>query len=111
MVPFGESQLFPLDRYLEDFLVSNWDKTTLGRTLSLHSEDEESATQYPTDVGPIDILARDRSNQDWVVIELKKGRSSDAVVGQLLRYMGWVKRHKAAEGEGVRGIINHRCLR
>ena len=26
-------------------------------------------------------------------------------MGQLLRYMGWVKRHKAADGEGVRGLI------
>ncbi len=104
-VAVGESLVFPLERYLEDFIVSNWDKTALGKTLTLHVEDEESATQYPTDIGPIDILARDRSNQDWVVIELKKGRSSDAVVGQLLRYMGWVKRHKAADGEGVRGII------
>jgi hypothetical protein len=101
----GESFLFPLEKYLEEFLVSNWDKTALGKTFSLHVEDEESATQYSTDVGPIDILARDKSNHDWVVIELKKGKSSDAVVGQLLRYMGWVKKHKATGGENVRGII------
>jgi RecB family endonuclease NucS len=50
-------------------------------------------------------LARDKSNHDWVVIELKKGKSSDAVVGQLLRYMGWVKKHRATGGESVRGII------
>jgi hypothetical protein len=103
--PAGGAFLFPLEKYLEAFLVSNWEKTALGKTLSLHVEDEESATQYPTDVGPIDILARDKSNHDWVVIELKKGKSSDAVVGQLLRYMGWVKKHKATGSENVRGII------
>lgn len=101
----GESFLFPLEKYLEEFLVSNWEKTVLGKTLALHVEDEESATQYSTDLGPIDILARDKTNHDWVVIELKKGKSSDAVVGQLLRYMGWVKKHKATGGENVRGII------
>jgi len=101
----GESFVFPLEKYLEDFLVSNWERTLLGKTLALHVEDEESATQYPTDLGPIDILARDKTNHDWVVIELKKGKSSDAVVGQLLRYMGWVKKHKATGGENVRGII------
>jgi hypothetical protein len=101
----GDSFIFPLEKYLEDFLVSNWDKTVLGKTLALHVEDEESATQYPTDVGPIDILARDKGNHDWIVIELKKGRGSDAVVGQLLRYMGWVKKHKATGSENVRGII------
>lgn len=96
---------FPLEKYLEDFLVSNWEKTALGKHLALHSDDEEDATQYPTTVGYIDILARDKANGDWVVIELKKGKHSDAVVGQLLRYMGWVKKHKATDGEKVRGII------
>ena len=94
-----------MEKYLEDFLVSNWDKTALGKALALHTEDEESATQYPTGLGPIDILARDKANHNWVVIELKKGKSSDTVVGQLLRYMGWVKKHKASGNEKVRGII------
>jgi hypothetical protein len=101
----GNSFVFPLEKYLEDFLVSNWEKTVLGKTLALHVEDDEIATQYSTDLGPIDILARDKSNHDWVVIELKKGKSSDAVVGQLLRYMGWVKKHRATGCESVRGII------
>jgi len=70
----GESLVFPLERYLEDFLVSKWDKTPLGRTLPLHTKDEESVTQYSTDLGPIDILARDRASRDWVVIELKRER-------------------------------------
>jgi hypothetical protein len=45
------------------------------------------------------------STGDWVVIELKKGHESDRVVGQLLRYMGWILKHKATAGEKVRGII------
>lgn len=100
-----EAFVFPLEKFLEEFLVSNWDKTAFGKSLALYTEDDEPATQYDTDVGTIDILARDRKTRDWVVIELKKGKSSDAVVGQLLRYMGWVKKHKAADGEDVRGII------
>lgn len=36
------------------------------------------------------------------MIELKKGKSSDAVVGQLLHR--WVKKHRAGRGN-VRGII------
>lgn len=101
----ADAFVFPLEKYLEDFLVSNWDKTALGKALALHTEDEESATQYPTGLGPIDILARDKADHNWVVIELKKGKSSDTVVGQLLRYMGWVKKHKASGNEKVRGII------
>lgn len=56
-----------------------------------------------TGVGRIDILAKDRSGA-LVVIELKVALGPDAVCGQILRYMGWVKRH-IADGRGVRGII------
>jgi restriction system protein len=56
-------------------------------------------------VGEIDILARDRSSGNWTVIELKKGRNSDTVVGQILRSMGWIRTHKAGGTEKVRGII------
>lgn len=100
-----ERLLFPMERFLQEFIVSNWQKTALGHALNLHSEDGEEATEYPTDVGRIDILARDKKDDAWVVIELKKERDSDRVVGQLLRYMGWVKRHKATNGQDVRGII------
>ena len=37
-------------------------------------------------------------------MELKRGKSSDRVVGQTLRYMGWVREH-LADGPGVSGII------
>lgn len=39
-----------------------------------------------------------------MVIELKVGKSSDRVVGQILRYMGWVKENIAGD-KRVRGII------
>jgi hypothetical protein len=97
---------FSLEKYLQEFIVSNWDKTPLGKTLDIYVEDEEKAVEFNTGVvGEIDILARDRVKGDWVVIELKKGRTDDAVVGQTLRYMGWIRKHKAATGEKVRGII------
>jgi restriction system protein len=39
------------------------------------------------------------------VVELKKGRASDVVVGQVLRYMGYVKEELAEEGQDVRGVV------
>ena len=38
-------------------------------------------------------------------MELKKGRASDAVIGQLQRYMGYVKDELCEEGQTVKGII------
>jgi restriction system protein len=96
---------FLLKKYLQEFIVSNWGRTPLAKTLDIYLEDEEKAVEFNTGVGEIDILARDRAKGDWVVIELKKGRSDDTVVGQILRYMGWIRKHKAGEGEKVRGII------
>jgi len=60
--------------------------------------------QYQTNVGPIDLLAQDKSSGEYIVIELKKGRSADRVFGQLSRYMGWVKKNLSAGGS-VSGII------
>ncbi|GAF69376.1 unnamed protein product [marine sediment metagenome] len=97
---------FGLEKHLEDFLIHNWAKTPLGKQLEIFEEDGDIAQQFDTGaIGRIDILTRDKKTKDWVVIELKKGRDSDKVVGQILRYIGWVQENKAANGEKVRGII------
>jgi restriction system protein len=41
----------------------------------------------------------------WLVVELKKHQGSDQVVGQILKYMGWVEENLAAKGDLVEGII------
>lgn len=40
-----------------------------------------------------------------MVVELKRGQTSDATVGQLLRYMSYVKKHLARPEQGVQGVI------
>ncbi|MDN5364439.1 MAG: hypothetical protein PWQ91_1501 [Eubacteriales bacterium] len=98
---------FRLERHLHDFLRDNWERTELGREWEIYREpgDEEAGFEYPTDAGRIDILARHRSRPEWLVVELKRGQSTDQVIGQILRYMGWVKRYLASAGEEVRGLI------
>jgi RecB family endonuclease NucS len=59
--------------------------------------------EFPTDVGPIDILAVDELGA-FVVFELKRARSPDHAIGQLTRYMGWVQQTIGA-GHEVSGII------
>jgi len=39
------------------------------------------------------------------VIELKVSRGYDRVVGQLMRYMAWIRKNQAEAGQQVRGII------
>ncbi len=38
------------------------------------------------------------------MVELKVDRTSDAVAGQILRYVNWIRRN-TAEGRKVRGLI------
>ena len=61
--------------------------------------------QYPSDTGPIDILAISKDKKELLVVELKKGRVSDVVIGQVQRYMGYAKEELAEEGQSVRGVI------
>lgn len=96
--------LFYMEKQLEDFLIQNWEKTELGKKYDLIVEDGELISQqFRTDIGPIDILAKDKTSKSYVVIELKKNQTSDDTVGQLTRYMGWVKKRKG--DNGVVGII------
>lgn len=97
---------FVLEKHLEDFLVQNWKSTEIGKHYDIYEEDGQPVgQQYPSDTGPIDILAVSKDKKEIVVIELKKGRASDAVVGQVQRYMGYVKEELAEENQSVRGII------
>lgn len=97
---------FALEKHLEDFLVQNWKHTELGKEYDIFEEDGEIVgQQYETDTGPVDILAVSKDRKSLLVIELKKGRASDVVVGQTLRYMGYVNEELAEEGQTVKGII------
>ena len=97
---------FAMEKHLEDFLVQNWKQTEFGKEYNIFEEDGEIVgQQYATDTGPIDILAVSKDKKTLLVIELKKGRASDVVVGQIQRYMGYVKEELAEKGQIVKGVI------
>ena len=97
---------FAMEKHLEDFLVQNWAQTDLGKEYDIFEEDgERVGQQYATDTGPLDILAVSKDKKKLLVVELKKGRASDAVVGQTLRYMGYVAEVLTEKGQTVHGAI------
>lgn len=97
---------FALEKHLEDFLVLNWKKVGLGDKYDIYEVDGEMiGQQYPSDTGPIDILAISKDKKELLVVELKRGRASDVVVGQIQRYMGYVQDELAENGQHVRGLI------
>ena len=97
------SRKFAFERDLQNYLVKNL--SLLEPNLQLY-EDEDgqfNGIEFPVGQRYIDILAVG-SDGAFVVIELKVSRAYDRVIGQLLRYMGWIKENVANEMP-VRGII------
>jgi restriction system protein len=91
-LPVDSPTIFAMEKYLEEFLFSNWPNTELGKKYDLYSNEETSGRQVSTDAGIIDLLAISKDQNEYLVIELKRGRASDEVVGQVTRYMGYMER-------------------
>jgi restriction system protein len=96
---------FVLEKYLEDFIVSNFETIFKGKLKIYEDAEGNEGQQYATETGPIDILAVEPESNSFVIIELKKGRPTDLVVGQTLRYMGWVKKNLCEDGQAVKGLV------
>jgi hypothetical protein len=98
----GSSQ-FALEKDLQRYLADNLQLIEPG--LTLFQDEDISGFEYPAGGGRrIDILAKDRSG-GFVVLELKVEKGYDRVVGQLLRYVNWVRKELAEPGQRVRGVI------
>lgn len=97
---------FVLEAHLEEFLAGNWASIGWGRPLEIWSgPGGQSGHQLSTPAGRLDFLCVDRQADTLVVVELKRGRSSDRVVGQVARYIGYVRTHLARPGQPVEGLI------
>ena len=76
-----ESYLFALEEHLQDFLIRNL-STIKKHKLKLFENGERRGKEYPTDVGPIDILLIDENN-DFYVFETKLPRGMIKALEQL----------------------------
>lgn len=72
--------------------------------LILYRDEGISGIEFPVGNRAIDILALD-TNKNYVIVELKVSRGYDRVVGQILRYMAWIRKYQAEVNQKVRGII------
>ena len=90
------------EKYIEDFYRDHLGLIESG--LKLYTKRGRTGQQFETpDAGIIDLLTLTPSNV-FVVIEFKREKTSDETVGQVLRYMGWVRRN-LSPGKIVRAYI------
>jgi restriction system protein len=98
---------FVFEKHLEDFMVKNWELTPFASEYDIyHDENGVQTGQQFSAFGRdrIDILAISKDKKTLLVIELKKGKGTDEVLGQVLRYMGYVNTLKE-ENQTVKGLI------
>lgn len=100
-----EEAAFHFEAQLRDFIAQNLGAIDIhGRRLHLFEDtDGRKGIEYPTAVGYIDILAADQAGGLYV-LELKRARSPDHAIGQLARYMGWLRREYGPQ-KNIYGII------
>ena len=98
----GGGESFAAESHLRDYLAKNL--AIVEKGLQLYVDDNGvNGVEYNTPIGRIDILAI-YEEDGLLVIELKVERGSDQVCGQIMRCVGWVKRH-LADGMPVRGLV------
>jgi hypothetical protein len=92
---------FLLEKHLESYIEEFWKETVFGRNYEIY----ENGRQFPTETGPLDLLAHRKDKKEFLVLELKRDKTSDVAVAQTLRYMGYIKKTLATNNEKVKGCI------
>jgi len=97
-----------LEEELEAKIINN--DLLFGKRLKIYETDLGYGRQFVIPgIGRMDLLTQEIGSNDFYIIELKKGKGDDQVIGQTARYMGWVNTNLVKNNENVFGIIcvNH----
>ena len=101
---------FAMEKYLEEFIVSNWDAIEDFSDYELcedfkFEKKRKIRIKKSVNTGEIDIFARSKDKKNYLVIELKKGRTGDETLGQIKRYMGAIMKEFNLDRKFVKGLI------
>ena len=89
---------------LQKYIYNNWEKIPFFKEWFL-KRNANDGKYYTGEVGEIDFLVQHRKTNQLLVVELKIEKTSDVSVGQILRYIGWVKEKIAKKEKEVYGLI------
>lgn len=96
----ADGDVVVLEKGLEEAIKPSLSQ--LGLALA-HPDIQQQLSMGPG-VGRSDLICRDRDG-NLVVVELKRGMTSDETVGQTLAYVGWLRENVAEPGQEVHGWI------
>jgi len=103
----NESHEFAYENDLKNFLVKNI--RVISPSMTVYEDGDIRGVEFPVGGRFIDILGVE-NEEDLVVIELKVSKGYDKTLGQLLRYMAWIKKNLAEPNQRVKGIIVARTV-
>jgi len=94
---------FSTEYVLQREILSSWSKTPWSQRYDVVQD------EFPVDGGltsrRIDILARDRSNGNWLIIELKRAEASLAAVRQVTSYLLALSRRDDFAHHQLKGVL------
>lgn len=101
-----------LESHLEQHIVQHFAALFPGWRIypfNVNADGSDTGTKpigvrYRTEAGEIDILCID-SEDNFVVVELKRNKAPDKVIAQTDRYIAWVEKKLAQPNQQVRGLI------
>lgn len=96
-----DGNFFVLESGIEEAVKRNLSQLKL----KLAEKDIQQQCKLGIGIGRTDLICRDEEG-NYIVLELKAVPSSDNVIGQILRYMGYIRENWAEKkGKKVKGII------
>ncbi len=98
----NERHEFAYENDLKNFLARNLN--VINPSMVLYEDGDIRGIEFPAGGRFIDILAVE-NEKDLVVIELKVSKGYERALGQLLRYMAWIKKNLAEPNQKVKGMI------
>lgn len=100
-----EAESISEDKVLRPLIVEKLNELFPKYKLFVDEDGGDGINYYMEGAGRCDILCTDKDSRDLIILELKKGRSGDEVVGQVQKYIGWAMENLCEKGQNVKGVI------
>jgi hypothetical protein len=100
----GPGLLQPDPAAVREMLAGRPELLEAGLRVHSDAQGKPVGVDFSTDVGEIDLLARDAAGGFVVVMVAEYGRAEDCI-GEVLQRIGWVRKHLASGSEKVRGTL------